>query len=389
MYKDIDGTITITVNDWKNAGLSYDQFRMDSQRGFLDIFRRSTNGNTLIDVRSIKRPDRLRAIERAYGKLEKEAKKTIFDIELDKKANVFYMNYKKPDGSPLDPDKITEYINRASMLNALRNGLAKQTAARAKAGKRINKTKFWQQAAEWYLESVEEYYNPPLSNPRALRRVFENYVKYGYEALIHGNVGNDAARKVSVSIESLLLALWRTNDKPFIKKVYQRYIEFVSGDRVLYDKETGEVFQPEDFRHKGRAMEISVATVWNYLKDVVNETAIYADRNGNFDYVNTHRPKQRRKLGRYSLSKISMDDVALSRKSVRGWVYKYIAVDVVSGYYFRPAYVVGKPTAVTVIESFRNMFIELTELGLPMPGELEVEHHLMQNFDVSIPKWFD
>jgi hypothetical protein len=128
-------------------------------------------------------------------------------------------------------------------------------------------------------------------------------------------------------------------------------------------------------------MEVSTATVWGYLKDVVNETSVYADRNGNFEYANKKRPKQHRKPGRFTLSKISMDDAALSRKSVRGWVYKYLAVDVVSGYWFRPAYIVGKPSANTVTESFRNMFCELTELGLPMPGELEVEHHLMKDFD--------
>jgi hypothetical protein len=75
-----------------------------------------------------------------------------------------------------------------------------------------------------------------------------------------------------------------------------------------------------------------------------------------------------------------MDDRTLSRKSVEGWVNSYIAVDVVSGYWFRPAYIVGRPTADTVYEAFRNMFCELDELGLPTPAELEVEHFLMKNF---------
>lgn len=97
--------------------------------------------------------------------------------------------------------------------------------------------------------------------------------------------------------------------------------------------------------------------------------------------MNKRRPKQKRKLGKYSLSKISMDDVAMSRKSNRGWVYKYMAGDVLSGYWFRPAYVVGKPSLDTVYESFRNMFCELEELGMPQPGELEVEHALMKHID--------
>jgi hypothetical protein len=79
-----------------------------------------------------------------------------------------------------------------------------------------------------------------------------------------------------------------------------------------------------------------------------------------------------------------MDDRTLSRKSVRGWVNSYMAVDVVSGYWFRPAYIVGRPTANTVVEAFRNMFCELNELGLPAPAELEVEHFLMKNIS-----WLD
>ena len=99
--------------------------------------------------------------------------------------------------------------------------------------------------------------------------------------------------------------------------------------------------------------------------------------------MNKKVKKHNRKRGRYSLSKITMDDVALSRKAKVGgklvWVYKYIAVDVVSGYKFRPQYIIGKPTISTIIEAFRNMFIELMQAGLPMPGELEVENALMKD----------
>lgn len=381
MYQNIDGTITISVNDWCRAGLTYKQFNHDSNRGFLKIFRRGIHGNTLIDVRSIKRPERLRAIEDAYGKLETEAPKSIYHMEISAGARSFFINYRKPDGLPLEPEQIEEYVNRASILEAIKRGMEKQIEARAKAGKRLKKGKFWEAARDWYLEQIETYPCPPISNPRTLERLFKEFLKGGYEAIIHKNVGNDAARLVSVPMERLLISLWRTNDKPFISQVHQLYLDFVAGSKELFDKSTGEVFHPEDFRHKGRALEISEATVWNYLKNVVNETTAFPDRNGNFEYMNTRRPKHHRRLGRYSLSKVSMDDVCLSRKSVRGWVYRYIAVDVVSGYWFRPAYIVGKPSHDTVLESFRNMFCELNELGLPMPGELEVENHLMKDLD--------
>lgn len=383
MYQQLeDSSVVITVNDWLTAGLTRNQFENDSKRGLLKIARRGINGNTLIDVKSIRNQDRLRVIEAAFGKVEDKLKRaSIYHVEIDTEARSFYLTYTTPEGFPLEPKRIEEYTNQASILNALKNGLMKQRYARARAGQRIKMGEFWANAVDWYLDQIESYPCKAIGNARSLERVFKQYCNEGYKSLIHGNQGNDAARKVSAPMERLIVAIWRTYDKPFINVVHERYLEFVSGNRIIIDTKTGEQFNPADFRHKGRAMEVSVATVWNYLKDIINDTTVYADRNGNFDYMNTRRPKQKRKLGQYSLSKISMDDVALSRKSLRGWVYKYMAVDVLSGYWFRPAYVVGKPTLGTVYESFRNMFCELDAMGLPQPGELEVEYALMKHID--------
>jgi len=389
MYREIDNTLTITVNDWCNAGLSYAQFNHDSKNGFLSIYRRGYNGDTLIDVRSIKRPERLNVLERTFGKIESEKTRTSnFTVEIDHKARTFFLGQTKPDGTPIEPNRIEEYVNRASIFNALKKGLETQIAQRAKSGNRLKMGEFWNDAKDWYLEQVEKYPCTAIGNARSLERAFKSYLKGGYNELMHKNIGNDAARVVSVSAEKLILALWRTNDKPFVKRVHDLYLEFLSGRKELFDKSTGEIFRPQDFMHKGRSMEVSQATIWNYLKDVVNNTATYADRNGNFAFADKVMAKKHRKPGRFSLSKISMDDVAMSRKSNRGWIYKYIAVDVVSGYYFRPTYIVGKPNAGTVIETFRNMFCELDMMGLPMPGELEVEWHLMKEMRSWLEEMF-
>jgi hypothetical protein len=387
MYQVVDNVLTITVDDWRKAGLTYDMLKNDSKRGYLSICRRGIKGNTCIDVRSIRKPERLEVIESALGRLpdrkavEKAGGKTVFRFEPDTDALPELLKYRKHDGSPLDPEQIKKYVNRASIFNSIRKGLERHVAERARQGSRPSLGVFWEAATDWALEQAAQYPWMPLGNPRTLERAFKAFKKGDYSTLINGNMGNDHSRRVSQPAEKLLLALWRMNDRPFHTRVYELYLDFVSGSTELFEKSTGEVFRPDDFRHKGRAMEISLGTVRNILKGVVNGTAVYASRNGNFDYVNKKRPKQHRKHGRWSLSKVSMDDVALSRKSTRGWVYKYIAVDVVSGYWFRPAYVVGKPGHNTVIEAFRNMFCELSGMGLPMPGELEVEHHLMQDLD--------
>lgn len=119
MYQLIDSILTITVNDWCEAGLTRCMFEHDSKQKRLSIFRRGINGNTLIDVKSIKRPERLRIIEAAFGKIDQEAPKSIFTMEIDTAARNYYLSYQL-NGAKIAPAKIEEYVNRASILNGIK-----------------------------------------------------------------------------------------------------------------------------------------------------------------------------------------------------------------------------------------------------------------------------
>lgn len=384
MYQYIDGACALSVNDWMAAGLTYSQFKNDSHRGYLKVMQRGIHGETLILVDSIRRADRLRLIELAYGKA-KDTNTDIYAVVMDVAARQFYTTYQHADGTPLDAAHVNEYVAKASLFTVMAKGLQTQRMARAKSGSRLIMKEWYQSMLVWYTQQCLDQHSiayglNPYTNVRSFERAFQSYCNVGYSSLIHSGIGNDNARKVCKKLENLLLALYRTEDHPFVSRVLELYTEFISGKKELYDQSTGEVFRPRDFIKPG-SETLSESTVWNYLKDVYGNTAIYADRNGNFEYNNSLRPKNHRHHGTYSLSKISMDDVALSRKAVGNkWVYKYMATDVVSQYIFRPAYILGKPTEQTVYESFRNMFCELSLMGLPMPGELEVEHHIMSNF---------
>ena len=382
MYARYEGHPVITKAEWLAAGLSARQYQYDYEQGLLSICGIGYNNTPLIDLTSIRRPERRAMIEAKYGPIEEAEPEAQMKAEVDTEARAYYTAYRKADGTPLESRQIEQYTNRASLLEALKRGLEVLRTERARLGRKVKMGEWYQEAMAWYNGQREKYPCAEISNARSFERVFKAYCNEGYSSIVSKAIGNDNSRKVSVKAENLIVALWRTNGKPFKERVWELYMEFVSGDRELYDKETGEVFRPDDFRHKGRTLELSQATVWAYLSQVMNTTAVYADRNGNFAYQNALRPKHMRKLGQYSLSKISMDDVALSRQTWDGkWVYKYIAVDVLSGYYFRPSYVVGKPGRKEVVECFRNMFRELTANGMPMPGELEVEHHLMEDLE--------
>lgn len=392
MYQYIDGNLAISVNDWCEAGLTYSQFLNDSHRGYLSIAQRSQRGETLIWVDSIKRKERLAAIEAVLGKAQKERMEDdIYAVSISAEARQYYSQYVKSDGTRLTAEQIDRLTRKASLFEVLQRGLHRQQQARMKHGTRMKMAEWYKTMMEWWARQTVTEIGlgiQPYQNVRSFERAFKAFQNDKYDSLIHGGMGRENARIVSKDMANLLLALWRTEDKPFIDRVYELYKQFITGSQEIYDRQTGEVFDPKMFYKNGKPQMLSRSTVWNYLKDVVNETAVYADRNGHFDFQNSRRPKHHRHLGEYSLSKISMDDVALSRKAIykgkQAWVYKYIAVDVVSGYYFRPDYIIGKPNERTVYNSFRNMFCELLSLGLPMPAELEVEHHLMSN----IP-WLD
>ena len=376
-----EGNVCVSMTDWYSAGLTDDQFKKDSSRGLLKIARRGINGGTLIAFDSIVRADRRAMIERIIGKAE-EAKAS------DAQRTVAEKSAEDADwfrDKGLNEETVMRCTKQAALFRSIEKQLKEATSIHAQLGKPLKSKDFWENTLGWQIrECMNEggrYQGvTPYRNVRSLQRAFQKWCKDGLGCLIPKNTGNSNAQKVSRPIENLIIALWRQHDKPFVSKVYTLYHEWLRNGATLFDKETGEVFEPQEYGAK----PVSDSTIWRILKSNANYTAIYADRNGHFDYQNSLRPKHVRKHGQYSLSKISMDDVALSRKSAKGWAYKYIAVDVVSGYYFRPAYVVGKPSISTVYESFRNMFIELMALGLGCPLELEVEYHLMDTIE-----WLD
>jgi hypothetical protein len=200
------------------AGLAYNQFNNDVKRDLLKIFRRGINGNTTFEVRSVKKQDRLRVIERVFGKLDKPSSHTsLYQVEIDQAARSFYSRYRKPDGGELLPERISEYTSRASIFNAMREGIARRGAAHARCGSRLKKSALWKDLLAWYTSTAIEYGIPVFSNERSLERAYKAYLNDGYTSLIHKSIGNDSRRVVSAAAGKLPLALYRTNDNSIVQ----------------------------------------------------------------------------------------------------------------------------------------------------------------------------
>ena len=216
MYQRYGDILTISVNDWIAAGLTYDQFRMDSQRGGqLSIVKRGINGNTLIDVKSIKRPDRRAAIEAAFGSIEEQDKKpSIMDIVIDEDARMFFRDYTYTDESGkerhLPEDTQRQYTNEASIFNMFRRVYNKQIVARATNGKRKTKKEFFSECIKQAEILAEKYTNKLPSNVRSLERKYEEYTTNGYESLINKLYGNKNSGKITEDAKYWIIARYAT-----------------------------------------------------------------------------------------------------------------------------------------------------------------------------------
>jgi hypothetical protein len=159
------------------------------------------------------------------------------------------------------------------------------------------------------------------------------------------------------------------------------YNQFVCGELDVYDPETGELFDPEEFTNKnGEPLALSETTVANYLNNPKNRALRSKLHDSAWDFNNKYRPHHNRKSPIWAFSKISLDDRDLPRKMTDGTRVKaYYAYDVASGCVIGYAYNRLK-TADLFINCVRNMFQLIDRQGWNCPAEVEVEHHLVNNF---------
>ena len=378
--------LVLSVEEWQQAGLSYAVYEKDRQRGYLTTTGRACQGRGVEIVYSNLRDDRKRIIDASLGAaIHRMATRPALleHIRTDIQARDFFTGY-RPDGDATHYVKrINEYINDATLLNAMQSLLNERNAyRRTRNGNTQSKEAFFaeQIAALADPEIIEKYPNTLPTSVRRLKVKFATYLTEGYSSLISAKFANDNARKVTARIEKLLKALYSMPNKPFANSVGDLYEMFLMGALHVYDKESGELFNPEDFYRNGKPMPLSDSTIKNYLNQALNRAVEDKMRNDGLYYNNLHRPHHHRRLPQYSFSKISMDDRDLPRLLVGGGRVKaYYAYDVVSGCVIGAAYSRNKDEKL-FIDCLRDMFRMIDRHGFGVPMEVEVEHHLVNHF---------
>jgi len=351
------------------------------KRGWLIRIRRAApNSPALVDYNSI--PDRFKEIiKERYGDPTESVKPSQFKdyITLDAEASTYYSRYRLPDGRALPPETQTEYINNASILNSIHTLVTRRTTKRRSLG--ASKVNIWDAIAE-QVEIIRSDYKHTLpGNTRRLRDKYKQYKTDGYDSLIHKGFGNDNRRLVNEQIEALFMAIAAMPNKPFSSTVYDEYIKFMTGQIDIVDLNTGELFNRENFYDENNnPILVSESTVWNYLSNPKNKAAVSKVRSSSLEYNSTHRPHHLRHAPYYSMSKVSLDDRDLPRKLKDGTRVKaYYAYDVASRTCIGVAYNRYKTTEL-FIDCLRNMFRFLNNNGIGLPMEVEVEHHIVNQF---------
>lgn len=373
--------LCISARELVDGGIMTEpNYKAMSARGRIDVVRsgKGLGRYALVAVDSLPQAYRERVEEVYPGGAEVRLSGWIMsNYEMDQKAVAFFHDRAKT-GIDLSEDKKREYIINASVLNT-----CLKLYERARDSQRLFGGKYnWDMMATT-IETLrrELGHTLPASTLRFRKKVNE-YRQLGYGCLISGKFGNQSARKVDYKTERLVLSIAVQPNKPFNSNVHEMYLSFVCGEYDVFDLETGEVFNPDDFTDKhGDPKNLSESTINNVLNKPNNKLLIEHALSSRTTFMHEQMPHVHRHSGEFSLSQITMDDVDLTRKlkDTKQRVHAYYAYDVVSQCVLGAAYARKKDEGL-VVDCFRDMFRLIEKHGWGMPAGIEVENHLMTQY---------
>lgn len=301
------------------------------------------------------------------------------NYETDQAAVTYFMDWAAREHS----DKATAELARKYAVNASVLNCCIKLYNRSRDYRKLMGDKYdWSMMAATIETLREEFgHDLPTSTLRFRKKVNE-YKEYGYECLISGKFGNQCARKVDFKTERLILSIAVLPNKPFNTNVHEMYLSFVCGELDVFDFDTGEIFNPDDFTDKnGDPKELSESTINNVLNKPNNKMLIEKKLSSWTTFMHEQMPHMHRHGGEWSLSQITMDDVDLTRKlkDTKQRVHAYYAYDVVSQCVIGASYARKKDDGL-VVDCFRDMFRLIEKNGWGMPAGIEVENHLMSQY---------
>lgn len=302
-------------------------------------------------------------------------------FEFDADAVRYYSRFKR-SGNTLDPEEQERYIINSSVMKAVIK------LEQARIQERIKLRGSLRGITLTLLNDVVNFnntlkvkhevsHNLPASE-KQFKKILNKCKDDLYYPLIKDPEGGRTsnARKVDDRTEILLNSIFAKQlHKPTPTEVAKNYDGFLNGYVEVYNTDSGEVYDPKDFKN------LSNGTIINYINKWENKISNHKLRSGDRQvYMGNFTPSHQMDLPVYSGSIISIDDRQppfwYDKNRSRAWFY--IGVDIASQCFTTVVY--GKSKEGIIVDFYRQMVRNHSEWGLPIPHELECESSLNSGF---------
>lgn len=312
----------------------------------------------------------------------------------DSQALSYYMRTLTRLNQSLSNERIRELaeeytINASVIQSVLRLRQDTRLYRKVRNGKKVS----WSDMSEAICYYKETYGHSLGVTPSRFASRVKAWERNGYDSLISKKFGNSNGLKINVDVEELVMRIARDPRRPYKTTILEWYNEFLRGERIYYDPNTGEMYRPELYP------DLSERSISNIVEQHNNAMRMSRELDPRHDYLNNTRPYQNRKKPLYSLSMVSLDDRDLPIK-VRWTHYKekmvrgekkhikvvedtalkiYVSYDVASGAIVGYAFDGTKDKSIFE-NCMRDMFRTLIREGLGCPYEAQVEQHLVSDY---------
>jgi len=304
---------------------------------------------------------------------------TFFEFDAD--AVRYYSRFKRA-GNSLEGEEQERYIVNASVMKAVIK------LEQARTQERIKLKGSLRGITATLVKDVENFnntlkvkhsvtHNLPASE-KQFKKVLNECKNDLYYPLIKdpegGKINN--ARKVDDQTEMIFNGLFKNQlHKPTPTEVARSYDSFLNGYAEVYNEDTGELYDPKDFK------ALSNATIISYINKWENKIATHKSRSGDRQvYMGNFKPHHQMDLPTLAGSIISIDDrqppFVYNTKNDRVWFY--LGVDIASQCF--TTFVFGKTKEGIIVDFYRQMVRNYTEWGFCLPHELECESSLNSSF---------
>jgi hypothetical protein len=193
----------------------------------------------------------------------------------------------------------------------------------------------------------------------------------GYMYLISEKHGNANSRKVDETTLAVLESLFATQiHKPNYTEVADTYNAFLSGYAEVINNETGEFYDPKQFK------PLSDSTINNYLCNWQSSIGTFGKRSGDRQRLMAQfKPAHKMTKSEFAGSLVSVDDRQPPFEYASGQrAWFYLGIDDASECYI--SWVHGKDKKGMIGDFYRQMVRNCHQWGVGIPMELEAESNL-------------